>query len=55
MELKIRKEDSSDKLIKNMPEESWNKLKKLAQINGLTTSKMIELLVEFFLDGDDLV
>ena len=47
MELKIIKEKNkcSDHLIKSIPNDAWAELKRLAQINGLTVGKMLEVLI----------
>lgn len=48
MELKIIKEDETshtDRLIKNVPDKIWDEFRRLAKLNGLTSSKMLEVLL----------
>lgn len=46
--MELLKEDieRSDRLIKNISDDSWDTLKELAKYNGVTISRMIELLIE---------
>lgn len=49
MELKITNKDNDcrgDHLVKNIPDEVWDEFKRLAKVNGLTVSKMFEVLVD---------
>jgi len=43
------KQKNKNKLLTNVPNETWQRLKALAAIQNVSLSEMIKILVEFFI------
>lgn len=46
MKIATKEEEKKSKVIRNVSVTSWNELRDLAKVNGVTLGKMLEMIIE---------